>query len=238
MRLLIVEDFQTLRESLVAGFVNLGYSVDATGDGEEGLWYALHNPYDLLLLDLMVPNGSGLEITRQVRANGQQAHVPILLLTARDGVEDRIAGLDAGADDYLVKPFAIGELLARVRALTRRGHRQASPVVKIDDLVIDPATRQVRRSGKEILCTPREFALIEFLAARAETVVSRTELWEHLYDFNTELQSNAVDVLVSRVRRKLALPGKPDLIATRRGFGYILRGSSTADSQASASDLP
>jgi two-component system OmpR family response regulator len=229
MRLLVVEDAVALRESLVQGLTGLGYSVDATGDGEEGLWYALGNPYDLLLLDIMVPKVTGLEIIRKVRASEERAQTPILLLTARDEVEDRIAGLDTGADDYLTKPFAVGELLARVRALLRRGHQQAKPVLQVGDLVIDQTARQVRRGDADIPLTPREYALVEYLALRLGVVVARSELWEHLYDFASEPNSNAVDQLVSRLRRKLCPPGTPQLIATRRGFGYRLSATPSED---------
>ena len=229
MRMLVVEDATALRESLVMGLTGLGHSVDATGDGEEGLWYALGSDYDLLLLDIMVPKVSGLEIIRKVRAAAERQRVPILLLTARDEVEDRIAGLDAGADDYLTKPFAVGELLARIRALVRRNHQQPRAVVAVGDLEIDINERQVRKAGAEVPLTRREFALLEYLALRSGSLVSRTELWDHLYDFASEPNSNAIDVLVGRVRRKLCPPGTPQYIATRRGFGYRLSDSPAAE---------
>jgi DNA-binding response OmpR family regulator len=220
MRLLLVEDYDLLRDSLRRGLVAVGYSVDATGDGEEGKWYALKNQYDLLLLDIMVPAVSGLEILRQVRAAGQD--VPVLLLTARDGVEDRVAGLDSGADDYLTKPFAVAELLARIRALIRRRHRLAHPRIAVGDLEIDTVAHTVYRAGQEIVLTPREYSLLEYLGLRAGAVVTRSELCEHLYEFAADPDSNAVDVFVSRLRRKLAVDGKPAPIATRRGLGYVL----------------
>jgi len=168
----------------------------------------------------MVPKITGLEILTQVRAAGK--NVPILLLTARDGVDDRVEGLDLGADDYLTKPFAVAELLARVRALIRRQHQAPHPVISIGDLSIDTVNRRVRRAGAEVTLTPREFALLEYLALRAGAVVTRSELCEHLYEFASDPDSNAVDVLVSRLRRKLTLPDNPAPVQTRRGYGYLL----------------
>jgi DNA-binding response OmpR family regulator len=220
MRLLLVEDHDLLRESLRDGLAAMGYVIDATGDGEEGRWHALHDVYDLLILDIMVPKVTGLDILTQLRAAGKA--VPVLLLTARDGVEDRVEGLDLGADDYLTKPFAVSELLARVRALIRRRHQAPHPVLTIGDLSIDTVNRRVRRAGSEITLTPREFALLEYLAVRAGAVVTRAELCEHLYEFASDPDSNAVDVLVSRLRRKLTLPDSPAPVQTRRGYGYLL----------------
>jgi DNA-binding response OmpR family regulator len=220
MRLLLVEDHDLLRESLRDGLAAMGYVVDATGDGEEGRWHALHDVYDLLILDIMVPKVTGLDILTQLRAAGKA--VPVLLLTARDGVEDRVEGLDLGADDYLTKPFAVSELLARVRALIRRRHQAPHPILSIGDLSIDTVNRRVRRAGTEITLTPREFALLEYLAVRAGAVVTRAELCEHLYEFASDPDSNAVDVLVSRLRRKLTLPDSPAPVQTRRGYGYLL----------------
>ena len=220
MRLLLVEDHDLLRESLRDGLAAMGYVVDATGDGEEGLWHALHDVYDLAILDIMVPKVTGLDILTQLRAAGKA--VPVLLLTARDGVDDRVEGLDLGADDYLTKPFAVSELLARVRALIRRRHQAPHPVISIGDLSIDTVNRRVRRAGTEVTLTPREFALLEYLAVRAGAVVTRAELCEHLYEFASDPDSNAVDVLVSRLRRKLTLPDSPAPVQTRRGYGYLL----------------
>ncbi len=220
MRLLLVEDYSVLRDSLRNGLTSVGYVVDATDNGEEGLWYALRNPYDLLLIDIMVPGLNGLELVRRVRAEGKD--VPVLILTARDGVEDRVEGLDIGADDYLVKPFAVTELLARIRALVRRHHRAPNPLLQVEDLEIDTAGRMVRRAGVEIVLTPREFALLEYLAMRPGAVVTRAELREQLYEFASDPDSNALDVFVSRLRRKLSRPGLPTLIQTRRGHGYLL----------------
>jgi DNA-binding response OmpR family regulator len=219
MRILLVEDHELLRESLHNGLTSLGYAVDATGDGEEGMWHALHESYDLLILDIMVPKVTGLEILSKVREAGKD--VPVLMLTARDGVEDRVDGLDRGADDYLVKPFAVAELLARVRALIRRRHGATQPVLVLGDLRLDTVGRTVHRGGNEITLTRREFALLEYLASRSGSVVTRMELCEHLYGFASDPDSNAVDVLVSRVRRKLELPDRALPIQTRRGHGYM-----------------
>lgn len=220
MRILVVEDHALLRESLQTGLAGLGHVVEAAADGEDGLWRALHDDYDLLILDIMVPKVTGLEILRQVRAAA--SGVPVLMLTARDGVEDRVEGLDLGADDYLTKPFAVSELLARVRALLRRGRRNEGPVSRRGDLEIDAVARMVRRGGQDIDLTAREFALLEYLAARSGAVVTRAEIHEHLYPDGAEPDSNAIDVFVSRLRRKLSPAGEPPLIQTRRGHGYRL----------------
>jgi len=191
--------------------------VDVASDGKDGLWLAEQNPYDVVILDLMLPKLSGLEVLRRLRAAGSTT--AILLLTARDAVDDRVTGLDLGADDYLVKPFAFAELLARVRALVRRSYDRASPSIAVADLRIDPARRTVTRGGRELAMSAREYALLEYLAIRAGQVVTRTEIWDHVYDFNADVQSNVVDVYIGYLRRKL---GPPPLIHTRRGQGYVL----------------
>lgn len=220
MRILVVEDSDDLREALRLGLADQGYAVDATGDGEEGWWYGSANPYDLLILDLMLPKLSGLEILRRLRASG--SNVPVLLLTARDGVDDRVKGLDMGADDYLTKPFAANELLARVRALVRRGHQSRPPVIKVGELEIDTNTRQAKRGDRPLALAPREYALLVYLALRAGEVVTRNDLWEHLYAFEEEASSNVVEANVARLRRKLGPPDAAPLLHTRRGFGYVL----------------
>jgi len=224
MRLLIIEDYRPLQQSLTKGLREAGFAVDTTGDGKEGLWYAMGNEYDVIILDLMLPGIGGLEILKQIRRKGQRSHV--LILTAKDTIEDRVAGLDLGADDYLVKPFAFEELLARVRALLRRGYRRKNPQIKIKDLRIDLTTREVRRGRQEIALTPREYALLEYLAVRAGEIVSRTDIWEHLYEFNSSASSNVVDVYIGYLRRKVERPDKPALINTVRGRGYVLGGKS------------
>jgi DNA-binding response OmpR family regulator len=217
MRALIVEDYAPVRVAVRDGLVEHGFAVDVAGDGEEGLWLAEQHPYDVVILDLMLPKLSGLEVLRRLRAKGSTT--AILLLTARDTVRDRVEGLDLGADDYLVKPFAFAELLARVRALVRRSYDRAAPEIVVADLRIEPARRRVVRGGREIAMSAREYALLEYLATRANQVVTRTEIWDHVYDFNADVQSNVVDVYIGYLRKKL---GPPPLIHTRRGQGYLL----------------
>lgn len=220
MRVLVVEDYEVIRDGLIEGLKREGFAVDATGDGDEGKWFAETNDYDLILLDLMLPGCDGLEILRSLRAAGKLA--PVLLLTARDEVADRVRGLDLGADDYLVKPFAIAELMARVRALIRRRYGARNPLLTIDDLVIDTSARTVQRASHTIALTPREYALLELLAMKAGQVVGRSEIWEHLYDFADDSSSNVVEATVLRLRRKICPEGTRPLLHTRRGFGYIL----------------
>jgi DNA-binding response OmpR family regulator len=224
MHILVIEDYQPLRKSLEQGLREAGFAVDSTGEGSEGLWYARSGEYDVIILDLMLPGMDGLTILRTLRAEGKQSHV--LILTAKDAVKDRIDGLDLGADDYLVKPFVFGELLARIRALLRRGYRKKSAEIIIEDLHIDLNTQQVVREGKPIPLSPREFALLEYLAMRAGEVVSRTDIWEHVYEFNSTAESNVVDVYIGYLRKKLDRSEGPSLIRTIRGRGYVLGGLS------------
>lgn len=220
MRLLLIEDYPPLQKSLSQGLREAGFAVDATGDGKEGLWYARSNEYDVIVLDLMLPGLDGLSLLKQLRKEGRQTHV--LILTAKDTVADRVAGLDSGADDYLVKPFAFEELLARVRALVRRGYQAKAPLLEAAGLRIDTVARRVWREDEEIVLTPREFALLEYLAARIGQVVARADVWQHLYEFQSEAASNVVDVYVGYLRRKIDRPGEPSIIRTVRGAGYIL----------------
>lgn len=220
MRLLVVEDYALLRESLVRGLRDSGYAVDATGDGTEGLWYAQNHPYDVVILDLMLPGIGGLEILRQLRKTGNTVHV--LVLTAKDSIQDRIAGLDIGADDYMIKPFAFDELAARLRALVRRRYDKADPVIRIADLEVDTLRRVARRGDEVIPLSAREYALLEYMAHRPGQVITRTELWEHVYDFAAEPASNVLDVYISHLRRKIDDDHEPKLIHTRRGQGYVL----------------
>jgi len=220
MRLLLVEDYRPLQKSLAKGLREAGFAVDATGDGQEGLWYAMGNDYDVIILDLMLPGMDGLRILKKLRAKGRKN--PVLILTAKDTLEDRVTGLDLGADDYLVKPFEFKELLARIRALVRRSYQKKSASIKVKDLRIDLSTQQVWRGREEIKLTPREYALLEYLAMRASQTVSRTDIWEHVYEFNSSASSNVVDVYIGYLRRKIERPGKPALIRTVRGRGYIL----------------
>jgi DNA-binding response OmpR family regulator len=221
MRVLLVEDFEPLARSVAQGLREAGYAVDVAGDGEDGLALAQASPYDAILLDLMVPKLDGLSVLRRLRAEG--SGVAVIIITARDQVTDRVGGLDVGADDYLVKPFAFSELLARLRAVIRRRYQTASNLLRVGDLEIDAAARVVKRGGKVIALSAREFALLEYLALRRGQVVTRTEIWEHVYDFAAEPSSNVVDVYVGYLRRKLEDgEGGPRLLQTHRGLGYSL----------------
>jgi DNA-binding response OmpR family regulator len=219
MRALVVEDYAVLRESLAKGLRDSGYAVDSTGEGREGLWYAENHPYDVIVLDLMLPGMGGLELLKRLRSTGNTT--PVLVLTARDAIADRVAGLDLGADDYMVKPFAFDELVARLRALVRRRYAQVDPVVRVSDLEIDTRARKVRRAGQIIGLSAREYALLEYLAHRAGHIVSRTELWDHAYDEAAEANSNVLDVHISHLRRKIDDGHGKKLIHTKRGQGYL-----------------
>jgi DNA-binding response OmpR family regulator len=221
MRVLVVEDYLPIRKAVTKGLREAGFAVDATGNGEEGLWYATGGSYDVIVLDIMLPGMDGLSVLRRLRADAKESHV--LLLTARDTVEDRVTGLDAGADDYLVKPFAMRELIARVRALARRAYRRKNPMLTIDTLRIDTAAQRAWRGEDEVPLTPREYALLEYLAMRADEIVTRTEIWEHVYEFGSEADSNVVDVYIGYLRKKLDRPESAPLIHTVRGRGYSLR---------------
>ncbi len=223
MRILVVEDYAPLRLSLAKGLREAGFAVDLAADGEEGLWHALGEEYDTIVLDLMLPKLDGWRVLERLRAKGKQCHV--LLLTARDAVDDRVRGLEAGADDYLVKPFAFAELLARVNALVRRRYAVKSPMIRIGDLEIDRASRRVRREQREIPLTAKQYALLELLAVRAGEVVPRAEIFSRLYAFDDEPNSNLLEVYVLQLRRKLEACGEPRLIYTRRGVGYLLEGA-------------
>ena len=223
MRVLVVEDFQVLREAIALGLREAGFAVDEAAEGETGLWYAQSNDYDVIILDLMLPRIDGLTVLKRLRAAKKQTHV--LILTAKDTCGDRISGLDCGADDYLVKPFVFAELLARVRALVRRRYDAKSPVIQIADMEINTATRSVRRDGEHVELSGREYALLEFLALRTGQVVSRTQIWEHIYEFNSDAESNVVDAFIRLLRKKIERPHLPTLIHTRRGHGYMLRES-------------
>lgn len=220
MRLLIAEDHPSLARSLADGLREEGYAVDLTFDGQEAGHLAVSNPYDAVILDIMLPKMDGWSLLKLIRRH--KPALPVLCLTARDAVEDRVKGLDLGADDYLVKPFSWEELVARVRALVRRGHGQGSPVLTVADLEIDPARKTVTRGGKPIALSAREFALLEYLAHRQGQVVSRTDIWEHLYDQHDETISNVVDVYIGYLRGKIDKGYDVKLIHTRRGQGYVL----------------
>lgn len=220
MRVLFVEDSKPLQKSVAFALRRAGYSVDVCGDGDEGLFRAETVPYDVLVLDLMLPKVDGLTILKRLRDGGSA--MQILILTARDTVPDRVRGLQGGADDYLVKPFALDELLARVGALCRRAYARKNPRHEIGDLVLDIAQRTVARGGTALDLTPREYRILEYLALRSGEVVSRTDIWNHVYDESGEPFSNAVDSAVCTLRKKLDAPGGPPLLHTRRGMGYVL----------------
>ncbi len=223
MRVLIVEDERRLAENIGRSLrESAGYAVDVAFDGEEGLFMAESNPYDLILLDLMLPKLDGLAVLQRLR--GVRSGVPVLVLTARDEKESVVALLNAGADDYVTKPFDLGELLARAKALIRRGKGQSAPVLQIGDLEISTADLTVRRKGRIVSLTAMEYRVLEYLAHRPGAVVPKTELLEHLYDFNWERFSNVIEVYISGLRRKLDDTGESRLIHTLRGQGYMLRG--------------
>ncbi|HJT79408.1 MAG TPA: response regulator transcription factor [Gemmataceae bacterium] len=222
MRVLLIEDHKPLVRALRQGLEEEGFAVDVATDGEEGDFKARSASYDVIILDLMLPKEDGLSLLRRWRRDGLTAHV--LILTARSSMEDKVRGLDLGADDYLAKPFELGELLARLRALIRRGHQAKDPVLRVHDLEIDTSARTVKRAGQSIHLTPREYALLQFLAYHAGKVVSRTMIWEHLYDEHDETTSNVVDVYIRYLRNKIDKGFDPPLILTRWGEGYMLRG--------------
>jgi two-component system OmpR family response regulator len=213
MRVLIVEDEPDLRESLVAALREDGYAVDPAEDGEEGLYKAETYEYDALVLDIMLPKVNGWDLLARLRKTRK---TPVLMLTARDAIRDRVRGLDLGADDYLAKPFDLEELLARLRAIIRRSASQVESRLVIGDVTIDTAARNVTRSGQPVSLTAREYALVEYLALHRGKVISRTTLYEHLFDENDSTLSNLLDVHVSNVRKKLG----HEFIVTRRGYGY------------------
>jgi DNA-binding response OmpR family regulator len=220
MRLLVIEDHAPLREGLCQYLREAGYLVDSQADGEEGLWAAEGGEYDVVLLDLMLPGIDGTTILRRLRAMENPVH--ILVISARDGLEDRLEVLDAGADDYLVKPFPLAEALARVRALLRRSYVKKSPVMRVGDLELDPVRRIVRRRGRPVDLTALEYRLLEYLCYRVGEVVPRADIWERVFEDGMGGSSNAVDVYIGYLRKKLNTGELPDLIHTRRGQGYVL----------------
>lgn len=220
MRILLVEDYVPLREAVTQALEEAGFAVDASADGEEGLWHAQSGDHDVIVLDIVLPKIDGLAILQRLREAGHLT--PVLLLTAKDTVADRVTGLNLGADDYLVKPFAVEELLARVRALLRRKYDTADPIIRIRDLEINTVSRVVHRGGQRVDLTAREYALLELLAHRTGEIVSRSEIWQHVYDFRSTVESNVVDVYIGYLRKKIERPGGPPLIHTRRGQGYVL----------------
>jgi two-component system OmpR family response regulator len=221
MRVLVVEDEVKMASLLQRGLQEEGYAVDVAADGQEALWLATETPYDAIVLDVMLPDVDGFEVSRTLREAGRWS--PVLMLTARDAVADRVGGLDAGADDYLTKPFSFAELLARLRALVRRGTPHRPPVLEVGDLALDPATRRVVRGDMPVELTAREFSLLEYLMRHPGEVLSRTRLIEHVWDFAFEGDSNVVDVYIRYLREKVDRPFGRDSIETVRGAGYRLR---------------
>lgn len=218
MRILLVEDEHRLSNVVKKGLVEEGFAVDQAFDGEEGLYLAESESYDLMILDLMLPKIDGFEICRQLRK--KKIRTPILMLTAKTKTEDKVAGLDSGADDYLTKPFAFAELKARIQALLRRSHNQVEPVFKIADLEVDPIKHLVKRGGKNITLTPKEFAILEYLVRHKDRVVTRTQITEHVWDYNFDALSNVVDVFMATLRKKINSGFKNKLIHTVHGVGY------------------
>jgi DNA-binding response OmpR family regulator len=233
MRVLLVEDEARIAHFVAKGLREQSYAVDVVSSGEQGLYQAAITPYDLVILDVMIPPPDGFMVCRELRNSGQT--MPILMLTARDGVEDRIKGLDRGADDYLTKPFEFGELLARLRALLRRSRTLQPARLVVADLVVDTAAQTVERGGKAIPMTAKEYALVEFLARKAGQVVGRAEISEHVWDEEFDPFSNLIEVYINRVRRKIDAGFAKPLLHTRRGAGYMLssNGETTAPKQTS-----
>ena len=221
MRVLIVEDEVRMASLIVRGLVNEGFAADVAANGEDAVWMVQSRDYDAVVLDVTLPGASGFETCRRMRSSGIWS--PVLMLTARDAVEDRVEGLDSGADDYLVKPFAFAELLARLRALARRGEPERPAVLAVDDLRLDPATRQVSRGSADISLSSKEFALLELFMRRPGQVLSRLQLLEHAWDFAYDNRSNVIDVYVGRLRRKIDEPFARASLETVRGAGYRLR---------------
>jgi two-component system copper resistance phosphate regulon response regulator CusR len=222
MRLLLVEDDLRITRFVARGLREQSYAVDIAANGDDALYQAEINTYDLIVLDVMIPGRDGFAVCRELRQSGQR--VPILMLTARDAVADRVTGLDAGADDYLTKPFEFRELLARLRALSRRSGELRALKLTVSDLVLDTAAQTVVRAGRPIPVTTKEYALIEFLARNAGRVVGRAEIAEHVWDENFDPFSNLIEVYVNRLRRKIDVGAAQPLLHTRRGAGYILGG--------------
>ncbi len=220
MRILLVEDNRRLSASLKAGLEEDGYAVDAAFDGEEGEAYALAAPYDLVILDVMLPKKDGFRLCHDLRQ--QHLPAPVLMLTARDTVDDRVQGLDSGADDYLVKPFSMNELRARLRALLRRNTPEKIAELQTADLVLDPANHQVERAGQPISLTPREFAILEYLLRHPNQILTREMIEAHVWNFDFVSGSNVVDVYIRRLRRKIDDPYPLKVLETVRGMGYRL----------------
>jgi two-component system OmpR family response regulator len=220
MRVLVAEDEAKMARAIRRGLELEGYTVETVASGDDAVFWATEQDYDAIVLDVGLPGRDGYAVCRSLRA--AEVRTPVLMLTARGAVEDRIEGLDAGADDYVVKPFAFGELLARLRALLRRGPAERAPEIVVGDVVIDPAAHTVTRAGVRVELSPREFALLEFLARRPGEVLRRTEILDHVWNYDYEGLSNVVDVYIGYLRRKLEKPFHSQVIRAVRGVGYAL----------------
>jgi two-component system OmpR family response regulator len=220
MRILVVEDEPKMAGLLKRGLEQEGYSTDVSLDGVDGLHLATENDYDAVVLDVMLPSLDGVEVCRRMRERGRWA--PVLMLTAREGIADRVTGLDAGADDYLTKPFSFEELIARLRALLRRGARERPSILTVGPIEMNPATRRVERSGAPIVLSPKEYSLLEYFMRHSDEVLSRTRILEHVWDYNYDGGSNVVDVYVGYLRKKIDSPFRSKLFRTVRGAGYLL----------------
>jgi heavy metal response regulator len=221
MRLLVVEDEQKLASFVEQGLTEEGYAVDVASDGELGLNMALDQVHDLVILDISLPKKDGLMVLKEMRE--ARIATPVLVLTVRANIEDKVLGLDAGADDYLTKPFAFQELVARVRALLRRRAETAPPVLQVADVTLDPARRTVERNGEKIELTPREFSLLDYFMRNTDRVLTRTMIAEHVWDYNFDTSTNVIDVYVNYLRKKIDTDRDPKLLQTVRGVGYVMK---------------
>ena len=222
MRILIVEDEKSLADILKKGLMEEGYAADVAYNGEDGLFMAENEPSDIIILDIMLPIVDGITILKTIRKKGVKT--PVLMLTAKDAMDDKISGLDSGADDYLTKPFHFEELLARIRALLRRNSDVKTSIVQVGDLYIDLASCEIKRENDQISLSAREYAIFELLVMNRNKVLSRTYISEHIYDYDFDLDSNVIDVFINRIRNKIDKKYKTKLIHTVRGAGYILKG--------------
>lgn len=222
MRILVIEDEKKIADFIKRGLKEEGYAVDAAVDGEQGYFLAKTNDYDLILLDLMIPKMDGVSLCKRLRAD--KITTPVIMLTAKDTVQDKVQGLDAGADDYLAKPFAFEELLARIRAILRKKTEQAATKLRVDDLVLDLAAHKAARGGKDIELTAKEYSLLEYLMRNAGAVVTRTMISEHVWDIDFDTFTNVIDVYINYLRNKIDTGHKKKLIQTIRGRGYTLKG--------------
>ncbi len=222
MRILVVEDERTLANLIKEGLEEENFSVDVAYDGEEGLFLAENEPYDAIILDIMLPKVDGIEILKRVRAKGIKT--PVLMLTAKSSIEDKVLGLDSGADDYLTKPFSFEELLARLRAILRRAFGETDNVVRVADLELNLNTHEVKRGGVKIELSSKEYALLEYLVLNKNKLLTRSQISEHIYDYEYDFDSNVIDVMIARLRKKIDKGFDRKLIHTVRGAGYMIKG--------------